>query len=504
MLKLGALVQAINEGRIGLPEFQRDYDWTERDIRSLLATVAMGWPAGSLLLGRGAGFVTLRQFDEAPPLGTVEYTVLDGQQRLTSLFQALLGKGPKRYYLRINKTPETVDDIEEALVVAGRSLPNDTATSAESDGVHVPFTALLDPNRFYAWRDKHSIRGAPPKVQKKWNEVVTRAYSECLFRVSSYEFPAVILPAASPPEAVARMFERLNRNGMRLGTFDLSVARTYDGRWSLRREWESACERHSELASVEALEEDGLPVLQAIALVELGDVRQSAVLRLSADVIRRQWKKAAAATASAVGALRVACGVTKLEHLPYPSMLVLLSGLHLAGNEPSRKAVQKWFWTRSFGRAYEVASNTRLVADYRRLLRGEFATPDYVALPEQDEWLEATARTHGAAYRAILCVLSSNAPRDLASGKALDVAGKETAIASLFNGDDYRRRILGVALATKESGKALTSDRKIPTHERARLSQLVPKTWKLPNEGSQRMLKERLALLLAHYRNLVE
>ena len=61
------LVTQIEEGGTALPAFQRDFDWGPNDVRALLATVLMGWPAGSLLLAEGAiAHLQVRPFDHGP------------------------------------------------------------------------------------------------------------------------------------------------------------------------------------------------------------------------------------------------------------------------------------------------------------------------------------------------------------------------------------------------------------------------------------------------------
>src|SRR3954452_23152773 len=91
LVPLQRLLAGISAGSVVLPEFQREYVWSNRDARALVATVLQGWPAGSLLLMEG----TPTEFDirpfEGQDLAAVapEIVVLDGQQRLTALFQAL-------------------------------------------------------------------------------------------------------------------------------------------------------------------------------------------------------------------------------------------------------------------------------------------------------------------------------------------------------------------------------------------------------------------------------
>src|SRR5438093_13648282 len=100
MVDLPEILEEIDTGLVGLPDFQRDFDWTKNDVVSLLVTVLKGWPAGSLLLMHGrAKFFEVRGLEGGPePKRTkLRYTVLDGQQRLTALYQAVYDEGPLVY-----------------------------------------------------------------------------------------------------------------------------------------------------------------------------------------------------------------------------------------------------------------------------------------------------------------------------------------------------------------------------------------------------------------------
>ena len=84
-------------GRIQLPDFQRSYKWDDERIRSLLVTILRGHPMGVIMLLKTGGQHV--RFKPKPITGVASaseeptYLLLDGQQRLTSLYQALTGDG---------------------------------------------------------------------------------------------------------------------------------------------------------------------------------------------------------------------------------------------------------------------------------------------------------------------------------------------------------------------------------------------------------------------------
>ncbi len=128
---LSKLLEDANDGRLQLPDFQRDYVWGDMDVRSLIASVAKGFPVGALLTLKTGGEIRFkpRLLAGVPSRDTrPEHLLLDGQQRITSLYQAtfskkavrtrsLSGTGVDRfYYLDIEKAVSAGEDIEDAII----------------------------------------------------------------------------------------------------------------------------------------------------------------------------------------------------------------------------------------------------------------------------------------------------------------------------------------------------------------------------------------------------
>src|SRR5262245_2553793 len=114
---LKELLAEIHSRMAVLPDFQRDFVWEPGATQELVVSIANNYPAGSILRVRDRKRVfAYREFEGAPALDGTKHTflVLDGQQRLTSLYQAFYGVGEHRYYLDLRKLIEGVD-FEEAI-----------------------------------------------------------------------------------------------------------------------------------------------------------------------------------------------------------------------------------------------------------------------------------------------------------------------------------------------------------------------------------------------------
>src|SRR4051794_19461247 len=93
------LVSQVEEGRLALPEFQRRFVWGPPALVDLLVSVARRWPTGSFLFLDGPQDFAAKQLEEAPPLTSADELILDGQQRITALYQALGDRADEVYFV---------------------------------------------------------------------------------------------------------------------------------------------------------------------------------------------------------------------------------------------------------------------------------------------------------------------------------------------------------------------------------------------------------------------
>lgn len=97
---LNDLLREIREGKIQLPDFQRGWVWDDDHIRDLLVSIARSFPIGAVMLLEAGGEVRFQTRPveglegRIPPNRTPEKLILDGQQRLTTLTQALSLEAP--------------------------------------------------------------------------------------------------------------------------------------------------------------------------------------------------------------------------------------------------------------------------------------------------------------------------------------------------------------------------------------------------------------------------
>ncbi|PNW07912.1 hypothetical protein C1632_14055 [Microbacterium testaceum] len=409
-IPLEALLEGVHTGQVALPDFQRDFDWSDGEIRALVATVLMNWPVGSILLIEGSSnqeFYAPRAFEGAPAsVGDLVYIVLDGQQRLTSLYFALHGVGPLRYFLKLEKNADygDVNVIDELLISQAAEKPTSEDSRRQHESGLLPLTALASPDAFYEWRD--SLGG--DSADQAW---LTKIYRKHFSHLAKFRMPAVIVDSEIAPAAIARVFQRVNQGGMKLGSFDLMVAKTYSPRFNLRAAWETSKVSFPSLRR--HLDDDGLPILTVLALRYLGDVRQSSVLKLTEETVRENWADAAEHYATAIEFVEQEFGVLDSNWVPYGQMLTVLGAVAYEHDLNSiRQEVARWFWTTGFGHRYDSASNTRAVSDYKRIKDGQRESWDELRFI-REEIVESTRGKRGSVHRSYLCALGASATKEM-------------------------------------------------------------------------------------------
>ena len=92
-MKIGVILDQIDLGSIALPEFQRGYVWNRDQVRALMQSLYLRHPVGSLLVWLTPTQAANTRGGQVLPPGVVRL-LLDGQQRVTSLYGLVRGKAP--------------------------------------------------------------------------------------------------------------------------------------------------------------------------------------------------------------------------------------------------------------------------------------------------------------------------------------------------------------------------------------------------------------------------
>jgi hypothetical protein len=258
---LHSLLEQCHRGTIQLPDFQRSWVWDEDRIKSLIASISRSFPVGALMTLETGGPVNFkpRPIEGAPDAAkhaTPQSLLLDGQQRMTSLYQVTLrgqvvetvtpkNKKVKRwFYIDIQKALDPSIDREEAIIGVpedriiktdfGREVVLDLSTpEGEYAARMYPVSQIFDWDH---WQD--GFDDYWPGEQNKAIRDQFRAFKKhVLENFKMYRVPVIALDRSTSKEAVCVVFEKVNTGGKPLDAFELVTAMYAAAGHELRNDW---------------------------------------------------------------------------------------------------------------------------------------------------------------------------------------------------------------------------------------------------------------------------
>ncbi|WP_301856121.1 DUF262 domain-containing protein [uncultured Duncaniella sp.] len=461
---LAALLQSIEDGKIQLPDFQRDWVWDDDKICKLIESIASGFPMGAAMFletGNPAVRFTYRKFTgaEQSTIDNPDKLVLDGQQRLTTLFQVFKSNGAtivngsknreKRYYyldireaLNPNKSMlEAVVSIPENKILTeniGRSVKLDLSTrEAEYQNMMFPLNIVFSPNDVMDW-----IFGVMPYGDD--NVALAKDFhGKILKGITTYKIPVITLSKDTSKEAVCQIFENVNTGGVKLTVFELITASFAADEYDIRKDWEAISAKFAERSDIlRAVSSTNF--LTAMTLLasykRFAQTPDNAVVSCKKrDVLKltlADYKTGHDALVS--GFLKAADflvhqGVYTWVDLPYSSQLIPLAAIFayadMAGVnlsiQTNRDILSRWYWCGVFGEQYGAANETRYVLDmvgvFNQIKDGTI--PDTVARANLQPGRLLTMQTrNSAAYKGVMALILQDSPLDFMSGNKMDVA----------------------------------------------------------------------------------
>ena len=464
---LSQLLADIKTGKVQLPDFQRGWVWDDDHVKDLLVSIARSFPVGAVMLLETGGEV---RFQTRPVEGletTIDASVqpqkliLDGQQRLTTLTQAIglttpvqtrtsKGKAIQRhYYFDIRKAIESEDYIEDAIFAVdenkqiksnfGRDIDLDLST-VESECQHMMFPCdqMFNSNE---WLIKLSQNYTDPNDLS----VFTQFIGKVVQPFCNYQLPIIELKKESSKEAVCLVFEKVNTGGVQLSVFELITASYAAEGYNLRDDWlgsniRNVESRQSRITSHSLLKgTDATEVLQAVTILHTYDLRQAdlqagktgkQVRPVSAkriDMLKLPLSSWQVYANDVEQGFKQAAQFLRKEYfyarseLPYGTQVVPLAAVMTKlGNrwlEPRiYEKLARWYWSGVLGELYGGAVETRIANDFEELLQW-FDDDDKLPRTVSDaffqpERLYSLRSRLSAAYKAINILILREGAKD--------------------------------------------------------------------------------------------
>jgi hypothetical protein len=439
--KLRFLLDSIHNREVALPDFQRDFVWDPSATEELIESICENFPAGSLLRIKNSAdfYFAPREFAGAPPLNghAPSYLILDGQQRLTSLYQAFYGKGNYRFLIRLGGLIDQQPLEDCVFYVRKPEAEKHFTFGQQAATLTFPLQLLFGgSNSFEDWLDQVlDARIEPDSEKRELKKKLRDTRSTWLENIEHYEFPMVTLGEETKVEAVCTIFETLNRTGVKLSVFDLLAARFWPVDVRLRDLWEQAKKTHP---IVEEFEIDPYYLLQVASICTAAGApscKRSDVLRMQVSQITNGWQASVTGMAAALQALQADCGVMLPKWLPYNTIVVPAAAafaVWAAASGPLKGAlknkIERWFWCSVFGQKYETAANSQSVKDYTELkawFQGGVPPETVAAFHFDPDTLRETGVRQRALYRGTMALVMRSGARDFHTGDLINARQME-------------------------------------------------------------------------------
>ncbi len=392
--KLLELVRKAYDGEVMLPDFQRNFVWEGRDIEELISSLLERMFIGTFLIQRvnpndvpfkvipieGANKIN-DNFTPRP-----EIIVLDGQQRLTSLFYALYSPdiplknrvNPYAFFIDLQELSK--DNVEDAVFSWSKHWREYTLLVDDKGNYKLPelqeskiLPLFFLSNESTFWKLWYSA------FRNIFNENEAQKIENYLRNIIDYQIHVLSIPLTGKLDDIVILFERINRTGIKLSIFDLLTARLYKS-INLRTEWENAFHKKNWLKQISSndIKDTRIPyyIIQGLALSEDMSIKARDIIKINPEVLNeKSWEKAIEILENKILSRLFDVseyGVPDNKWFSYPSMISIWLGLFLKAEKGEIDIdidkINKWYWSVIFTERYSGSTETKQTKDFKDLV----------------------------------------------------------------------------------------------------------------------------------------
>lgn len=455
---ISELMISINKGAIQLPDFQRGWVWEDGRIKALIASITNNYPVGAaMFLEYGNDNIRFKyRVIEGVTATDVIPTelILDGQQRLTSIYSSLYSrnavhtrtdKGKKifrYYYIDIKKAcdpncdrVDAIFSVPETRIITsnfGRDIELDLSDrTKEFENKMFPLNLILDFPEEQNWQNEYyAFYNYNQEIIKEFTEFNKKIIMQTL----QYKIPVISLGKDTPKEAVCQVFENVNTGGVSLTVFELVTAIFAMDDFELRKDWEERKAKYFDgdlLSCITAT--DFLTACTLLSTYKKGGTvscKKKDVLNLS---LKDYNNFADALSEGFVEAEKILQEerVFSNKDLPYSTQLIPLAALCTLLSNGNRikvtnikNKIRQWYWCGVFGELYGGANETRYVNDVVGVMNW-IENNGNVPKTIQESYFNPTRlltlqSRQSAAYKGIMALILKNHCKDFISGREMN------------------------------------------------------------------------------------
>jgi hypothetical protein len=448
------LLKWSHRASLQLPDFQRSWIWDDGRIISLIESVARGFPIGAILTLKSDGgrflcrpIEGVKLADKSKP----EKLLLDGQQRLTSLYRSLRSPDPvetrdqkgkkiyRYYYANLNKIAERADSgnfedcffsvNQDRKITRLRDTLLDLSTrEREWQEAMLPLNVIFDFMAFEDWAD--GFRGINPLGK----ELLQKARMTAIKNIMKYSIPVIELDSNTTTEAVCTIFEKVNTGGVPLTVFELLVATYAAAGFKLVEDWEA--QRKRMVDSTQGLLKNVDNVSYLTAVLVASQIRGGSritckrgdLLSMSEDTYVDNRESVTSGFIRAARLLHSE-GIIVPQDIPYQTQLAPLAAVYAiitegkASLDPIRTKLSRWFWCGVFGEQWASGVDSRIARDVPQIIMWLHGGPDEPesikeSLLTEDRLLSLNSRI-SAAYKGVSALMYRAGAKDFRSGEPI-------------------------------------------------------------------------------------
>ncbi|MDE2481783.1 MAG: DUF262 domain-containing protein [bacterium] len=419
-LSIREILEQVGRGQIRIPAFQRGFVWDPDRVAYLMDSIYKKYPFGSVLFWRTREKL---RFDRklgpfTLPEPVIDYPidyVLDGQQRITSIFGVFQSQlpqpGPGDDWLPIYFDLSAEPNAQESQFVALADGDVDTRR-------HFPLATLFDTVSYRRANEGRSDE------QVERIDRMQEIFKEARVPVQS--------SATDDKGTVAIIFERVNRQGVELDTLQLLSAWTWSEDFQLQ---DAFAELSADLApfGFQEIGTDTNLLLRCCSAILKGDASPEALMDMNGSEVRANFDRVTNGVKYAVDYVRANFRAEKLSNLPFTTLLVPLSVFFAASGtteltctQEQRSRINRWFWRAAFSRRYSAGTLRNLNSDIeqmRSLSRGEAnSLGDFDPELTPAFFTNNTFVVSNVNTKTFILLLASQHPRSFISGQPVDLA----------------------------------------------------------------------------------
>lgn len=377
-------------------------------------SIIKGYPIGTLIFWRTKERLrTIRNLGDfnLPDAEDGEFVdfVLDGQQRLTSLFASLKG-------LNIERENGKIDDYSEIYI---------NLDAKEDEKIVIAIASDTDSKSFIKIKDLlfggiTLLFNYPTKYHKKLEE-----YKKL---IESYNYSIIQIKEA-PIDIATEIFTRINVGGKPLTLFEIMVAKTFD----INKNFDLSVKFDELIDELEPFNYDTISdatVLQTVAIILKKECKRKIILKIDKNDFIDTWDSAIDALKSAIEYFKNSYRIPVSELLPYNALIVPFA--YFFYNHPDKptgdkqKYLQDFFWRCSLATRYSSSVESKLAQDIKRIdsiLSDELPKYDW-AVNTSDEFIEDNGWfSAGRSYiKALLCIYAYHQPKSFNDNSIVNIS----------------------------------------------------------------------------------